>query len=70
MLLYALHGVVMILPVVVLYIAAGLAFPTWAGILVTYVNLISSKVLMIGKQVFEIKDGVGVEKHTTVETLR
>jgi len=38
-LLYAVQGAVMVVPTGLLYIAAGLAFPTWQGILVTYIGL-------------------------------
>ena len=41
-LLYTLQGVIMLPPVMLLYIAAGLAFPTMAGILVTYAGLTAS----------------------------
>jgi len=40
LLLYVLKGVTMVIPTTLLYIAAGMIFPTWAGILITYIGLI------------------------------
>lgn len=40
--LYALQGAIMVIPTGLLYIGAGLAFPTWLGILVTYAGLTAS----------------------------
>ncbi|MCL2565429.1 MAG: cardiolipin synthase [Defluviitaleaceae bacterium] len=39
LLLYALQGAIMVVPTGLLYIGAGLAFPTWLGILITYTGL-------------------------------
>ncbi|MCL2587969.1 MAG: VTT domain-containing protein, partial [Oscillospiraceae bacterium] len=36
---YAIMGVTMAIPKSLLYIAAGIAFPTWIGVGVTYVGL-------------------------------
>ena len=37
--LYAVKGVIMVVPTGPLYIGAGMAFPSWLGIVVTYVGL-------------------------------
>jgi len=58
-LLYALQGAIMVVPTGVLYVAAGLAFPTWAGILITYIGLAVS--LSIG---YVIGNKMGEEKVT------
>ena len=49
--LYALKGIIMLVPTGPLYIGAGLVFPTWLGILVTYVGLAVSLALgyVVGK---------------------
>jgi len=39
MVIYAIMGLTMAIPKVVLYIAAGIAFPTWIGVGVTYAGL-------------------------------
>jgi len=38
-LLYAAKGIILIIPSGPLYVGAGMAFPTWLGVLVTYVGL-------------------------------
>ena len=42
MVLYALKGAVLVVSAMMLYIAAGVLFPTWVAILVTYAGLIVS----------------------------
>ena len=37
--LYALKGAILVVSVIMLYIAAGMLFPTWAAILITYAGL-------------------------------
>ena len=53
--MYVIKGVTMVVPSSLLYIAAGLVFPTWAGILVTYIGLTISLSIgyFIGKQLGE-----------------
>ena len=42
LMLYALKGAILVVSAVMLYIAAGVIFPTWVAILVTYAGLVVS----------------------------
>jgi len=42
LIIYAIKAVIMIIPVPALYMAAGVAFPTWWAIIVTYLGLLIS----------------------------
>lgn len=68
LLLYALQGAVMIVPTGLLYIAAGLAFPTWIGLIVTYAGLTVSLTIgyLIGKRMGLDKVGKALAKNKKI----
>ena len=67
--LYVIKGLIMIIPSSLLYVSAALAFPTWAGILITYIGLTISLSIgyMIGKRLGEEKVTKMLSKHKTIE---
>jgi len=67
-LLYALQGAIMVVPTGLLYIAAGLAFPTWQGIVITYVGLTVSLSVgyFIGLKMGEEKVSVMLAKNKKI----
>jgi len=70
-LLYALKGVIMVFPTPILYVAAGLAFPSWLGIIVTYVGLLVSLSIghVIGQRMGEEKVSKLLAKNKMVVSL-
>ena len=66
--LYALQGAVMVVPTGLLYIAAGLVFPTWMGILVTYAGLAVSLSVgyFIGRRLGEEKVSAMLAKNKKI----
>ena len=70
-LLYALQGAIMFVPTGLLYIAAGLAFPTWQGILITYAGLAVSLSVgyFIGRKMGEEKVNTMLVKNKKVATF-
>jgi len=67
-LMYALQGAIMVVPTGLLYVAAGLAFPTWIGIIVTYAGLTVSLTVgyLIGRKMGEEKVGKMLEKNKKI----
>ena len=68
MVIYVIMGLTMAIPKVVLYIAAGIAFPTWIGVGVTYLGLAVAASIgrMMGKQMGEEKVTSILAKHKKV----
>jgi len=68
MVIYAIMGLTMAIPKVVLYIAAGITFPTWIGVGVTYLGLALAASIgrMMGKQMGEEKVTSILAKHKKV----
>ena len=64
-LLYIIKGIVMVIPTGPLYIGAGIVFPTWMGILVTYAGLAATLAVgyYIGKRMGEEKVKKMLAKH-------
>jgi len=70
-LLYALQGAIMVVPTGLLYIAAGLVFPTWQGILITYIGLAVSLSVgyFIGRRMGEEKVSAMLAKNKKVSVF-
>jgi len=69
--LYALKGVIMVFPTPILYVAAGLAFPSWLGVIVTYAGLTVSLSIghAIGQRMGEEKVNKLLAKNKMVASL-
>ena len=67
-LLYVIKGFAIVIPSSLLYIGAGLAFPTWSGILITYTGLMIALTIgyFVGKKLGEEKVAKMLSKHKKV----
>lgn len=68
LILYAIKGVAMVIPTTLLYIAAGMALPTWLAIVVTYMGLVIALGIAhtMGKKLGEEKVGAIIAKRKRV----